>query len=446
METLPVRTVRAAAAAFALLCSPAWSAGPDLGLAESLLRAKRAQEAFDLLEPHEFDQAGNLKYDYLLGLAALESGKPDKASLVFERVLALEPRYVGVRLDLGRAYFLIGDLARATQEFQTVLAQAPPPDLKVAAERYLQTIARGRAPHRWSLNAYVELGGGRDTNVNSATSINPINLPAANNQPFFLDPNSVARADNYATVALGGEFGYLLGSHWSVYAGADARYRGYFHIDTADYATTDARAGLAFSTGRHLLRAGLVGGRYWLDNSEYRESYGGTGEWRYQTGERDQLSLSGQYVAYRYLPAVLTSGDFDQALASLGWLHVLSSGRSLFSVNLNGGHEDDVGGRPDGPAWIGGTRIFGQTAVTDHLGVFATLGAQRSAYETLNPTFLVERRDWLYDATLGLNWQFAKAWSLRPQAQLTRNVSNIDLYDFKRADLSLNLRRDFRWP
>ena len=100
----------------ALAVGHAPAAAPDLAKAEELLRANRAAEAYDLLEPFEFEEAGNLKYDYLLGVAALNSGKPDKATLVFERVLALEPRYLGVRLDLGRAYFQIGDLARATQE------------------------------------------------------------------------------------------------------------------------------------------------------------------------------------------------------------------------------------------------------------------------------------------------------------------------------------------
>src|ERR1700687_2944832 len=99
-----------------LVIDHAPAAAPDLAKAEEVLRGKRAADAYDLLEPFEFDEAGNLKYDYLLGLAALESGKADKATLVFERVLALEPRYLGVRLDLGRAYFQIGDLARATQE------------------------------------------------------------------------------------------------------------------------------------------------------------------------------------------------------------------------------------------------------------------------------------------------------------------------------------------
>ncbi len=427
------------------LSQNALAAEPDLQKAEELLRANRAQEAYDLLEPFEFDQAGELKYDYLLGLAALESGQPEKSSLVFERVLAVEPRYLGVRLDLARSYFQIGDLARATQEFQAVLAQSPPPDLKANAERYLEAIEKAKTPRRFSLSAYVEIGGGYDTNVNSATADNPINLPGANNQPFFLDASSLENEDSYSTGALGTEIGYILSPRWSVYAGGDARYRGYKDIDTANYGTLDGRTGVGLNLGRHFFRLGAVGGRFFLDDKAYRDSYGANAEWRYQAGDQDQLSLNGQYVSFRQLAEALKTNDFDQGLLSIGWLHVLASGRTLFSINLNAGHEDDVGARPDGAALLGGTRVFAQTALSDKVGVFATAGAQHTKYDNVSDAFLVERADWLYDVTIGMNWQFAENWSLRPQLSYTKNESNIPLYGFKRGDVALNLRRDFRW-
>jgi tetratricopeptide (TPR) repeat protein len=433
--------------AFALMmsCGPVFGQGPDLQMAEDLLRVNKAQEAYDLLEPYEFDFAGELKYDYLLGLAALESGKPEKATLVFERVLAVEPRYLGVRLDLARSYYQIGDIARASQEFQNVLAQDPPPDLKAHAEKYMQAIEQAKSPKRFSLSAYVEIGAGYDSNVNSSTAENPVNLPGAGNIPFFLDPSSLQTEDGYGTTALGAEMGYVFSPAWSAYLGGDARYRAYDDIDTADYGTVDLRTGIGLNLGRHFFRLGATGGRFYLDQQTYRDSYGGNAEWRIQAGDADQFIFSSQYVMYRYTQEVLQTSDFDQALGSLGWLHVMASGRALFSFNLNGGHEDDVGGRPDGSALLGGGRLFAQAAITDRIGVFLTAGAQHTKYDNINETFLEERADWLYDGTIGVNWQFAGKWSLRPQATYTKNESNIPLYEFDRWDVALNLRRDFNW-
>ena len=45
--------------------------GLDLELARKLIVEGKPAEAYALLEPYEFEQAGNTKFDYLLGLAAL---------------------------------------------------------------------------------------------------------------------------------------------------------------------------------------------------------------------------------------------------------------------------------------------------------------------------------------------------------------------------------------
>ena len=83
-----------------------------LSEAEALLNSGKSDEAYKLLAPMDFEYSGNVRFDYLLGVSALDSGHPDKATLAFERVLAVEPNFAGARLDMARAYFHLGDLAR----------------------------------------------------------------------------------------------------------------------------------------------------------------------------------------------------------------------------------------------------------------------------------------------------------------------------------------------
>src|SRR5688572_19780250 len=102
-----------------LLCGLA-QAQTVLEQAKRLMNEGKAAEAFKLLAPLEPQRAGEIDFDYTLGIAALDSGHPDRATIAFERVLATNPDFVGARVDLGRAYFAMGsdDLARA--EFETV--------------------------------------------------------------------------------------------------------------------------------------------------------------------------------------------------------------------------------------------------------------------------------------------------------------------------------------
>ena len=109
--------------------------------ADALIKDGKPADAYALLEPLEFDRAGEVRFDYLLGIAALDSGKPDKATLAFERVLAVDPNFAGARLDMARAYYQLGDMPRAKTEFETVLKLNPPEAARATIQNYLGAIA-----------------------------------------------------------------------------------------------------------------------------------------------------------------------------------------------------------------------------------------------------------------------------------------------------------------
>ncbi len=122
--------------------SAALAAELDLEKADALMKQGKPAEAYSLLEPFEFQLSGNVRFDYLLGIAALDSGRPDKATLAFERVLATDPNFTGARIDMGRAYFQLGDYTRAKAEFETVLTQNPPPAARATINNYLAAIEK----------------------------------------------------------------------------------------------------------------------------------------------------------------------------------------------------------------------------------------------------------------------------------------------------------------
>ena len=95
--------------------------GALLREADALIRGGKLADAYKLLEPKEGDYSGELAFDYMLGIAALDSGKPDRATIAFERVLITDPNFSGARLDLARAYFAMGSDDLARNEFEIVL-------------------------------------------------------------------------------------------------------------------------------------------------------------------------------------------------------------------------------------------------------------------------------------------------------------------------------------
>jgi tetratricopeptide (TPR) repeat protein len=422
--------------------------------AEALMKAGKPADAYNLLAPLEFDRSGEVRFDYLLGIAALDSGKPDKATLAFERVLAVDPNFAGARLDMARAYYQLGDLPRAKTEFETVSKQNPPQAARATIKKYLDAIAAQQAAKRTRFSAYVEGGLGHDTNVNNSTSQAQISVPYFNNAVFTLNPTNLKTADNYYSVAAGGEVSHNFNSSWGIYAGADLRQRGNQTKTAFDTLSLDGRAGVSFSSGeRNIFRIGGMGGRYNLARVHDHDSSGFNADWRHVYDPANQASLFVQYGRFRYVAPAMSIQDFDQTTLGTGWLHVLAEGKSVLFGSLFLANENDVapvtttnpsGGRADGNKNALGLRAGGQTAVGARAELFASLGLQAGVYDKTNASFLKKRKDNEFDLSVGANWHWDKNWTLRPQFNYTKNNSNIAIYSFDRADVSLTLRRDFR--
>ncbi|HEU0189354.1 MAG TPA: tetratricopeptide repeat protein [Gallionella sp.] len=414
--------------------------------AEDMMKDGKPADAYNLLEPLEFDRSGEVRFDYLLGIAALDSGKPDKATLAFERVLAVDPNFAGARLDMARAYYQLGDTPRAKTEFETVLKQNPPEAARATIQNYLDAIAAQEAARQTGFTAYIEGTVGNDSNVNASTGQSQISVPFFNNAVFTLNPTNVKTADDYLGVAAGAEVNRSVNSGLAVYAGADLRNRGNMSKTAFSSLSADARAGIAFGSETNLFRVGVMGGQYTLGTAHNRDNTGFNAEWRHTFSPSNQLNAFAQFTQYRFVDAAMKVNDFDQQVGGAGWLHVLADGKSALFGSLYYGTEADVaaGGRVDGAKRLTGLRVGGQSAFNEKTELFVSLGGQAGDYSKVNTAFLRQRSDRLYDLTLGANWHLNKLWTVRPQLAYSRNDSNIVIYGYERTDVSLTLRRDFK--
>ena len=423
--------------------------------ADELIKNGNPADAYILLEPLEFERSGEVRFDYLLGVAALDSGKPDKATLAFERVLTVNPNFAGARLDMARAYYQLGDLLRAKAEFELTLKQNPAESARVIIQNYLNLIAAQDSAEHTRITGYVEGTIGRDSNINNATDQSQVSIfYLGNTTTATLNPASMQTADNYYGVAAGSDIVHSLNSQWGIYAGADVRQRGYITQTSFNSAGLSGRIGLVFGKEANRFRAGVLGSEYILDHALYSNTAGLTAEWVHMLSPGYQLSLSGQYVQYRFSQVDMRVNDFNQHALGAGWLHVLADGKSTFSGTLYYGMEQDVstiitsgnpnGGRIDGAKSLSGLRIGGQAAYSDSTQLFANAGGQIGNYSKTNPYFLLQRVDRQYDLTLGANWHWDKLWAMRPQLTFVQNNSNIDIYSYIRTDFSVTLRRDFK--
>lgn len=411
--------------------------------AQALIKSGKAQEAYVMLEAKEDALAGDLLFDYLLASAALESGKPSKATFVYERILAVDPSYIGVRADMGRAYFALGDYGRAKIEFETVLnSQNLPNDLRTQVEQYTAAAEARSKAKPTTVTGYVELGLGRDSNIGSASGWTELLLPSFGiYRPA--PPTGTKKADNYSAVALGGEINHLLSNKWGLFGGVDYRARDYVHFNEPNTWTWDARLGVAYSGGAWLLRTGLSAGEYTYNGQRLRESFGAMADWRMALSTESQLLANGSVLRAQYVPATSKSQDGDTYTATLGWMRALGDGTTALSLSVMAGRENNSGNRDDGDRDFFGARAMLQTSFDKHWGGYLAAGVTQSEYGGINSSYLFSRSESTFDATVALNWTMAKGVALRPQMSYIKNKSNAALYAYEKLDASLNLRLDY---
>lgn len=456
---MTTRTMRGKAVSFLCLClvgSACFAAETGWRQAEGLLQEGRAESAYTLLAPLEFDQAGNPDYDYLLGIAALDSGRPDRATLAFERVLAINPDHAGARMDLARAYFAMGDYSRAKQEFETVARQNPPAAARATIDRHLAAIeAHGKA-QRPGITGYLETVAGHDDNITSVTS----DFTSAVNATYGLPGirptgNAIKREDGYATLGGGVEYHHPIDHDTRAFAGLDARYTGYSSYGNYDTGMAGGRAGIVakreagtFKFTFNVQRARQEGEtpgtpRPRLD----RNTSGAALEWSRAWDARNEAGLFAQYSQLRY-PDIPTN-DMNQTTLGASWLHALPGPqRMLVFSSVFATQESAITPLANGSDYgkqIRGVRLSGQLSLADKLDAFASLGCQwrNDDMESARQTG-VTGKDRLADASLGLNWQPGKDWTVRPQISYSKNRSNILLYEYDRTDISVTVRKDFR--
>jgi tetratricopeptide (TPR) repeat protein len=404
----------------------------------ALLNGGQGRAAYTLLEPRESERAGEVDYDFLLGLAALEVGENTRAVFALERVLALDPAHIRARAEIARAYLALGEVATARQEFENVQRQGVPADVSLTLERYIALANRLESGDKASLNGYVEAQFGYDSNVNAGPNRSSITFPSGFSIP--LPAEVKANEDGFGQIGAGINGKLPLASGLSLLAGLSGSYRSNFEKSQFNLGGLDANLGLVLSVGKNVVTVMGQAGQVTVDGVRYRNIVGATGQWQYNLDARNQLSAFGQYAQLNYLTN--RTRDVDRYLAGASYAHMWRDGAVGFvsaylvqeKPEANNAEEYDFDGY--------GMRFGGRFNLAQQAIAFAGVSYERRDYSRNQPDE-VRRQDDQYGALVGVNYALSKDWTLTPQLTLTFNKSNLELNDYHREVVSIAIRREF---
>lgn len=427
--------------------------------ADSLIRAGKQADAYKLLEPKEGDYSGEIAFDYMLGITALDSGKPDRATIAFERVLMVNPNFSGARLDMARAYVAMGSDDLARNEFTIVLSQSPPDNVKEVIQKYLAAIDERRLAKIQHLSGYLETNVAYDSNVTAVTSDFTTGVQNTFGIPGVLPTgSSVLSSGMTKGVSAGVNLTRIVNEEKGIglFTGADLRQRYYNGMAALNSSNLDLRGGVSIASGDDNYRLFANLGQYRQDGmtagvNANRNTPGFGAEWQRKVGERDQFTLSSQYSRPRY-PTQETQ-DTNQTLVSASWLHIFE-GKTVPLIFANVNQSVDHALRPlnlgsdsNMSRTTTGMRAHFQLTPLSQVDVFLAAGVALRNDDSLNARSAlippVAGRDLTKDVSFGLNWRPRPKWTVKAQVAVYQNDSNFELYQFHRSETTASVRYDF---
>ena len=412
--------------------------------ADNLVRKGDFNAAYLLLEPLESKYAGDINYDYLLGIAAVESSNVTRGVFALERVLAQDPNHKNARAEMAKAHFLLGETDASRAEFNNVLKQNPDAETKNAVGKLLTAMDKSEDVTT-TFGAYLDAGAGWDSNVSSAPGLASIGVPAFGGINVPLGGAAQKKSDNFMNLAAGISVRHPVTDEFAVFGNASVA--GRFNSSETDFNNTvyDFNAGYQYARNKNNFTLSLQNNYFDLDNHSFRHAFGGTAQWLFNFDAYNQAGAYAQFSRLKYDDNKIRNAD--RSIIGINAGHAFQGDfNPVIFASVYGGRED---ARDSSVNFLDqdvfGLRAGGQLSFSPIWHLNAIVSYEQRDNDANDPFFLTKRQDDQYDALLGLRYLPAPSWTIKPQISYSRNKSNIDLNSYERTSISVNVRKDFSW-
>ena len=416
---------------------PAADAATVLSEAKRLLDDGGAREAYALLAEREVDLAGTPDFDYLFGIAALDTHRAKEAVFALERVVAEQPEFLGARMDLARAQLELGQRLPAREQFRYLLTQQPPEETRVVIQRYLDSIGE-RDVHlsaRWS--ALAQAGAGYDSNANGSTSEQSF-------LGFTLDPHNVATSSSFGELTLNGGNVLSFSPTFGIVSSLDLQHRANTQASFVDQSVSSLASTAIWLRGPYRFSGGFDGYFGWLDGASHEQGVNLNLGASRQFGSNYEGAVSVRAGSVEYRDDALRILDTNRYLAgfSLTRFNVGPRNARVGATLLLGTDDARQSGSPYGNDRYG-VRFFGSMVVRPNAVAYAEVSGMNTSYD--GSFFGDRRKDEQLAVTLAADLQDFpfRSWTLTPRLRYMKNASNVALYEYDRFEAVVYLRRGF---
>lgn len=393
-----------------------------------------------MLKNREAEFAGRPRFDYQLGLAALDSGAPGQAILALERVLAFDPGHLQARAEIGRAYLLTGERQSARRELEVVAAQRIPTEARQVIDGYLAGLAQAEAAASGRRSFHVEMAFGWDSNVNFGSSLTQWIL--ADGTAVSPLPVNQRESSPFVGTTAGGFAVHPMGDGLEAVWGGTLSHRAHPSVHRLDQTSVDFAAGVQHRKGCHTSTMQALLQHLRLDQRGFRNAVGGLGQWRCDLDARTQAGAFVQVFGFRHPDESIRDARRFSTGATLARA-LPGAGSPIVIGHVYGGRERPVRDVPQLQFDFAGVRASVSLKLDPSWRASLSVSHERRTFAGAEPLFGATRRDRQTDLRIVAEKEVSKEWVLSPQLTLTRNASTLAPNDFNRVQAAVVARYRF---
>ena len=419
--------------------TPGLSSIPDQ--MKALIEHQHAREAYEMGLEHP-ELMGDPLFDYVFGVASVDSGRVSLGVLALERVLLTNPADDLARLELARAYFALGEYQRARDEFNEVKRHRPPPGVVKTVDQFLDGIKRKEGEYKVLWGAYGEFGLGYNSNVNAATAVDSIILPFIG--PIQLSASSRPLPSPFGVGAIGGSVSVPIDYDLHGFLNVNASTQKYSQAEGYNLGGAVLTGGLRYNDGPNEYKVLAFGSVAQLSNVPVPNTAGGGVEYARRLNETESLLAGVSAIRLSY-PTDFVAYNSNLGTAMLGYRQVfpLVKWQPVLDLSATFGKQSNTSDRPDLERRILGANMQVSFMPNPQTGISLGAGYAQSNYGSEDLLYQTNRSDGLISANAVLQYSLTKELSARAEFTYFNNLSNLGLYSYNQWTGALKLRYSY---
>jgi hypothetical protein len=424
---------------FFIIFTSAIAVAENLTKLEQLIAQSNYQQAWKKAQQLAKNYEGDPHFDYLYGVSALETGHYDLAVFALDRVTINQPNIIRPRLELARAYLKINNDIAALREFKEVLRLNPPATVQRNVNHYIQSMKKTSNKNRqWIIDGLATMAVGYDSNANFGAENSVFNTPVFGT--VTLKESSTKQGSSVTELRTQLNTRYIVSDTQRWFIKSKLNHKQMTDAQAFSISELALQGGGMFIVGKQQYQLSLQNQLISLDNHLFSHTLG------------LQTKIAHELATNKILTTTLSLENYDHKQQNLRDTrrYGISGGYRLSKNNtrhqLGGsfGHERSK-------HQIGKHHTRNTTGISYQVGQrwnalnssFISTQFQYNKHRASDPIYAKKRNDKRILLKIGHTLRLGGNLSAFATTGYTKNNSNLDIYDTKKAFVQLGIHYNF---